>query len=82
MRGRAIRGTTPWQSYEIVLDVPFQDTAIAFGVTLSGPGQVFVDNFSFESLSSTEPATAVRRLAKEPSNLDFSLSGLRLGGRR
>ncbi len=73
MRDRAIQGTTPWQPYEIVLDVPYEATAIAFGVILSGPGQVFFDNFSFESLGSTGQATAARRLAKEPSNLDFSL---------
>ncbi len=71
MNERPIKGTTDWQSYEIVLDVPKEATAIAFGVILRGSGKVFFDNFRFESVAQTVVPER-RKLALGPSNLDFS----------
>ena len=36
MHGRAVRGTTGWKKYEIVLDVPQQATNLAYGALLDG----------------------------------------------
>ena len=38
MHGRAVRGTTGWKKYEIVLDVPQQATNLAYGALLDGTG--------------------------------------------
>src|ERR1035441_5971191 len=37
MQTRAIRGTQPWTSYDVVLDVPQDATGISFGTLLDGP---------------------------------------------
>jgi hypothetical protein len=36
MQRRAIKGTTGWQRYEVVLDIPKQATGVAFGILLHG----------------------------------------------
>jgi len=38
MQKRAINGTTGWQRYEVVLDVPKDATVVAFGILLNGGG--------------------------------------------
>ena len=57
MSSRAIKGTTDWKKYEIVLDVPKDATAIAFGVLLYGTGQIWFDDISFEVVDSLTPST-------------------------
>lgn len=51
MQGRPIKGTTEWQEYQIVLEVPIESVNIAFGILLSGTGQVWVDDFRFEAVN-------------------------------
>lgn len=48
MGDRPVKGTTDWGKYEIVLDVPDNAEAIAFGVNLAGSGQVWVDDLKIE----------------------------------
>jgi tetratricopeptide (TPR) repeat protein len=45
---RALTGTTEWTRYEIVLDVPPEAIAIAFGILISGRGTVWGDNLRLE----------------------------------
>ena len=74
MQDRAIKGSTPWDRYAIVLDVPEESRAIAFGVLVSGKGQVWVDNFQFEVVGEETPLTgagAADALSKQPINLTF-----------
>ncbi len=74
MSNRPISGTSEWNHYAVVLDVPEQSATIAFGVLLSGPGQVWVDRFAFEkvdlSVESTNMETS-SMLLDEPINLSF-----------
>jgi hypothetical protein len=77
-KDRAIRGTTDWEKYEIVLDVPDEASNIAYGALLAGTGQVWFDNITFEIVSSTTPTTGVEMETRdgnphqtEPTNLDF-----------
>jgi len=76
MQKRAIKGTTDWTRYQIVLDVAPDAQDIAFGVLLSGGGQVWLDDMTFEvvdkkvALTSTD-ANAGGTLAADPMNLDF-----------
>ena len=74
MEDRAIKGTTDWKKYEIVLDVPLRASNIAYGVLLSGTGQVWFDNLNFEVVDKSVPTTDKGRNfmpLKEPANLDF-----------
>lgn len=69
MQNRAIKGTTGWKKYEIVLDVPQNATNLAYGALLAGTGQIWFDDINFEivgnEINITGPAL------NEPANLDF-----------
>jgi hypothetical protein len=73
MRHRPIKGTTTWQDYEVILDVPQDATHIAFGILLSKSGSVWLNGVKFESVGLDVPTTAksTRRLPEGPTNLNF-----------
>jgi hypothetical protein len=70
MQNRAIKGTTGWQKYEIVLEVPTDSKYIAYGVLLDGTGSVWLDNLSFEVVSKDVPETNLLGKHK-PENTNF-----------
>jgi hypothetical protein len=74
MQERPVKGDANWTRYEIVLDVPDHATEIAFGLLLTGNGQVWMDDLKFEVVGNDVPTTG-NRLDKEtvsaPVNLDF-----------
>jgi hypothetical protein len=75
MQERAVKGTTGWQPYEIVLDVPGEATAIAFGILLHGSGQAWLSEVRFEEVDEAVLVTAApiaKEYAAAPGNLDFS----------
>lgn len=75
MDNRSIQGTSDWNHYSIVLDVPEDSSSIHFGVLLVGQGKVWADGFRFEEVTEKVPTTNmldVEHLPKQPSNLDFS----------
>lgn len=75
MDNRAITGTTDWNYYSIVLDVPQESTSIHFGVLLAGSGKVWADGFKFEEVDEKVPTTnmmTIEQLPKQPVNLTFS----------
>lgn len=61
MQDRAIKGTTDWKKYEIILDVPGNASNIAFGALLAGTGQIWFDNLNFEIVDSSVPTTGQRK---------------------
>jgi len=74
MSNRPIRGTTNWNRYSIVLDVPDPSAVISFGIILSGQGKVWADHLSFEEVDKTIPTTNLEihgELLDEPVNLSF-----------
>jgi len=78
MQGRAIKGTTDWTLYDIVLDVPDSASNIAFGALLTGKGQIWFDNLKFEIVDKSIPTTEIYKIKKTekaktsgPTNLDF-----------
>lgn len=52
---KPIKGTTGWQARSVVLDVPMDATAIAFGVIDSGIGQVWIDQLALETVGTEVP---------------------------
>ena len=66
MQKRAIKGTTGWQRYEVVLDVPKDATRVAFGILLDGAGQVWLNNTKLEIVGIEVPTT------NKPVNLEFA----------
>ena len=74
MQERAIKGTTDWTRYELVLDVPKEAQRLAFGVLLAGGGQVWMDDLKFEVVPTTVKTTnmaAPTSAPSAPSNLNF-----------
>lgn len=75
MRQRAVTGTTGWQEYEVVLDVPAKAVMISFGILVEGGGQAWLSDARFEEVDAAVLVTAsgkVRTYADTPGNLDFS----------
>lgn len=60
MYSRAIRGSQPWSTYDVVLDVPADATSISFGVLLSGPGQVEMSQVTVEPVGAETEITGAR----------------------
>ncbi len=72
MDSRAVTGTTDWKRYEVVLDVPEDAKAIAFGFFLNGEGTLWADGFRLEIVDKTVPVTGGAQAAgTEPRNLSF-----------
>lgn len=75
MSNRKIRGTTDWKYCEIIVDVPKKATNIAYGALLSGGGQLWFDNLSFEvvdrSVAATIPYKKENTPQDQPTNLAF-----------
>lgn len=57
MQNRAIKGTSDWKKYEIILDVPKESQNIAFGVLTSGKGTVWTDDIKFEIVDNSVETT-------------------------
>jgi hypothetical protein len=73
MQNRSLKGTTDWAKCEIVLDVPLEASMFAFGGLLSGTGQIWFDDISFEIVDKTVPVSGETHsnVVREPSNLSF-----------
>jgi len=76
MENRPIKGTTGWKKCEIVLNVPTNASLIAFGALLSGTGQIWFDNITFEIVDNSVQTTDNKNIKDPatqsvPTNLDF-----------
>ena len=61
MQQRSIIGSTGWEKYEIVLDVPENSTNLAFGILLDRSGQDWIDDICFEVVGLEVPTTGYSR---------------------
>lgn len=76
MDNRAVKGTTDWQPYSIVLDVPPESSALAYGFFVQGTGKMWVSGAKMEAVESDIPSTntivnRTRSLPRTPVNLTF-----------
>jgi hypothetical protein len=74
MQSRPIKGTTDWQRYDVVLDVPSEATGISFGILLAGTGEVWLSGAKFDVVGTDVPVTTPgdNNLPEKPVNLDFT----------
>jgi len=74
MQDRAIKGTTDWRLYEVVLDVPEDATGIASGILLTGAGEVWLNGARFEVVGPDVAVTGSKnaKTPDKPVNLDFA----------
>jgi len=74
MHDRPIKGSSDWAKYEIVLNVPTQAEQIAYGVLLTGRGDVWLDDLKFDVVgdaSATAADSKAGKIPDAPVNLDF-----------
>jgi len=71
MQSRPIKGTTKWKKYETILDVPAGAKDMAYGVLLSGKGDVYFTDMNFEVLGPATGKTGNSGIPAKPENLDF-----------
>ncbi|MCG9881408.1 MAG: hypothetical protein MH472_12485 [Bacteroidia bacterium] len=75
MSNRKIKGSNDYQRYDIVVDVPKKASNIAYGALLSGGGQLWFDDISFEvvdeSVKPTIPYAKEKDAHNQPTNLSF-----------
>jgi len=57
MQNRPLRGTSAFQTHEVVLQVPDTADRISFGVLLHGPGAVWIRELQFDEAPSTTATT-------------------------
>ncbi len=72
MQNRPIRGTTDWQPYEIILDVPANSVEIAFGILMYGPGRAWINAIQFAEVGAYVPTTGPLYHEEQPGDLDFA----------
>jgi hypothetical protein len=77
MARRPIKGTTDWTSYSVVLPVDSSAADIAFGILLTGKGNVWMRNLSFQAVSSAVELTSMPSTPSLPAepNLDLTPGG-------
>lgn len=66
MSNRAVKGTTDWQKYEVVLNVDPSATAIAYGVLMTEVGKVWFDRVSIEIVGDEVASTTLTSGMKKP----------------
>jgi hypothetical protein len=74
MHSRAIKGTTGWRNYSLVLDVPEGATGIYIGFQLDGPGALWVNGIKLEVVGHEVPVTGQplnQPAPQGPTNLNF-----------
>jgi TonB family protein len=76
MDSRPVKGTTDWQQYAIVLDVPANSAALAYGFFVQGNGQAWVSGVKIEEVGADVPSTNMTKtrppiLPNAPVNLGF-----------
>jgi hypothetical protein len=75
MNSRPVKGTSDWKKYEIVLDIDTDVSNIAYGALISGTGQIWFDNITFEIVNNSVPTTNMfsekNQTPSSPVNLNF-----------
>lgn len=72
MQNRPLRGSFDWRRVEVVLDVPSEASAVAFGLLLTGRGAVRMSQLGLEVVDDSVPVTNTHHRPRQPINLDFS----------
>ena len=74
MDSRPVKGTTEWKNYSIVLDVPANADALAFGFFIDGTGRAWVSGVRLEEVGPDVPTTGAseKKWPIAPVNLNFA----------
>ncbi len=65
----ALKPTSAWARYVLVLDIPMSAVALQFGAGIQGPGQLWIDDVTLEPVSRSTPRAP--ELPTAPRNASF-----------
>src|SRR5699024_12060207 len=65
MSNRPIKGSTSWNHYSCVLDIPKESMNINIGVILAGSGKIWIDDFSFDEVDDSISTTDIREAEED-----------------
>lgn len=72
MNNRAVKGTSDWQEASVVLDVPADASAMAYGFFVKGGGKMWVNGQRIEEVGADVPSTnMIKKPPTAPRNLGF-----------
>ncbi|MGE3466563.1 MAG: hypothetical protein AB7J13_06485 [Pyrinomonadaceae bacterium] len=57
MKGRELKGSSDWSRYDIAMDVPISSSIVVLGVSMTGSGQLWIDDLKFEEVGFDVPVT-------------------------
>ncbi len=69
MGNRAVKGTADWQEASVVLDVPANAAALAYGFFVQGGGKMWVNGQKIEEVGQDVASTNMVRPNGQPTNL-------------
>lgn len=72
MQNRPVKGNQTWKTCDVVLDVPEDATSISFGILLTGTGEVWMNDATFEIVGNEVPTTGLASSQTRPVNLKFT----------
>ncbi|RZU39132.1 hypothetical protein [Edaphobacter modestus] len=72
MQNRPIKGNQTWKTCDVVLDVPQDAISISFGILLTGTGEVWMNDATFEIVGNEVPTTGSASNQTRPANLKFT----------
>lgn len=78
MQNRAVKGTTDWIKYEVVLFVPNDATSISYGVLLHGKGQIWFKDVIVEVVEEIVQETGTIK-GREQKPISFEIRAKQIG---
>lgn len=75
---RPLTGTSDWHQVEVILDVPNDAIGIALGALMSGKGEFWVDDMTFDVVATSGPTTNILD-APTPTSIDATQTYLNAG---
>jgi AraC-like DNA-binding protein len=79
MQNRPIKGTSDWNYYSVVLEIPESSNIINIGILLNGKGTIWMDHINFEIVDKSVETTDVdlsSELPEKPTNLSLEESNI------
>lgn len=65
MEDHPIQGTTAWEHYQIIVNVPVDCTGIKYGLSLSGTGQAWIDGLKLEIIEEAPSEAEIQEIKLE-----------------
>jgi hypothetical protein len=79
MDNRPVKGTSDWQEASVVLDVPANASALAYGFFVQGTGKMWVSGTKIEPVGADVPSTNMKQVTNPPARKALPKTPVNLG---